>query len=431
MKRTTQFLTFTMTALLGLSSVAWGQESAAGALAPVENPWYIGAGGGTSFGQCTFYSITEDGIRSWGLQGGLFGGYKFNRLISLEAGFQYGGQSQFNLDCCPYWLSTDGVWKATQILDKDGWYFDDLEVATRWFKFAVQGNFNMLSFIKSNERWSLDLSPQISLVNTKSTWKGNLSNGQGHHEETQDANWHLGLGGQIGAGYAITPNWKAGIYGGITALTGERFDRIPNNYHQTNLIWDAGIKVTYTFGNSRKKHAEAERLAAQEAARLAAEQAERDRLAAQQAERDRLAAEQAERDRIAAEQAAREKAEREAAEAAAAAEAAKYYHGTFESIYFADNSIKLGAETAKLDEAVRILEQYPNTVVALYGYASKTGEDSYNLLLTDKRVEKVKAYLLEKGIDAARINPVVGKGVDRNANWNRDARRVEIVVVEK
>ena len=38
---------------------------------------------------------------------------------------------------------------------------------------------------------------------------------------------------------------------------------------------------------------------------------------------------------------------------------------------------------------------------------------------------------VEKGIDPARVNPIVGKGVDHDAKWNKDARRVEIVVVEK
>jgi outer membrane protein OmpA-like peptidoglycan-associated protein len=51
--------------------------------------------------------------------------------------------------------------------------------------------------------------------------------------------------------------------------------------------------------------------------------------------------------------------------------------------------------------------------------------------MTEKRVEKVKSYLVEKGIDPARINPIVGKGVDHEAKWNKDARRVEIVVAEK
>ena len=39
-------------------------EEKTGAMAPVENPGYIGIGGGTSFGQGTFCSITENGVRS-------------------------------------------------------------------------------------------------------------------------------------------------------------------------------------------------------------------------------------------------------------------------------------------------------------------------------------------------------------------------------
>lgn len=248
-------LFLSLVALLGLVWGARGQE----------NPWYVGLGGGTSFGQATFSSITEAGVRSWGLQGGLFGGYKFSRLISLEAGFQYGQQKQYNLTCCPYWLATDGQWKATQVLDKDGWYFEDLTVPTRWFKIALQANFNLLSFIKSNNHWFLDLSPQISAVNTKSTWQGNLSHGQGYHEEVQAANWHLGLGGQLGAAYAFNDLIKLGIYGGVTALTGKRFDMIPNKAHKTNLIWDAGLKLTFSFWKNKKKEAAA--LAAAEAAR--------------------------------------------------------------------------------------------------------------------------------------------------------------------
>ena len=406
-----------LAALIGL---AWGAHAQ-------ENPWYVGLGGGTSFGQATFSSITEEGIRNWGIQGGVFGGYKLSRLISVEAGFQYGRQSQFALDCCPYWLGTDGTWKATQVLDRDGWYFEDLTVPTRWFKLAAQANFNLLSFIKGNNRWFLDLSPQIAVLNTKSTWKGELSKGQGYHEEAQASNWHLGLGGQLGASYAFNDNWKLGLYGGVTALTGKRFDMIPNKAHKTNLIWDAGLKLTYSFGKDRKKEAAAlaaaQAAAAAEAARIAAAEAAREKAAREAAE----AAAREKAAREAAEQAAREKA---AAEAAAVAEAARYYHGTFENVYFADNSIKLGPETEKLKEVARILEQYPGTVVALYGYASKTGTAEYNLQITERRVEKVKSYLMELGIDGDRIHPIVGMGVDHNAKWNRDARRVEIIVAE-
>ena len=421
------FLTFAI--LSGLALGVRAQEKAP-ALQPADGPWYIGIGGGTSFGQATFYSITEEGIRSWGLQGGLFGGYRFNRLVSLEAGLQMGGQSQFNLDCCPYWLGTDGVWQATQVIDKDGWYFDDLQVATRWAKFAVQANFNMLSFIRGNDRWSLDLSPQISVLNTKSKWMGNLSDGQGYHEELQPANWHLGLGGQVGAGFAITPNWKLGLYGDITALTGKRFDCIPNKAHNTNLIWDAGLKVTFTFGNNKRKAAEAAAAAAAaaEAARLAAEAAaaEQARIAAEQAAREKAAAE-------AAALAAREKAAAEAAERAAREEAAKYYTGTFQSIYFGPATAELSAEAkTQLQEAARIMAAYPKTTISLDGYYYKWTEDVwYSNKLTEQRLQNVKDYLVEQGVDEMRIHPITNRGIDEVSVRSADARRVEISVVEK
>ena len=422
------FLTFAI--LSGLALGVRAQEKAP-ALQPADGPWYIGIGGGTSFGQATFYSITEEGIRSWGLQGGLFGGYRFNRLISLEAGLQVGGQSQFNLDCCPYWLGIDGTWKATQVIDKDGWYFDDLQVATRWAKFAIQANINMLSFIRGNDRWSLDLSPQISVLNTKSKWMGNLSNGQGYHEELQPGNWHLGLGGQVGAGFAFTPNWKLGLYGGITALTGKRFDCIPNKAHNTNLIWDAGLKLTFTFGNNKRKAAEAAAAAAAaaEAARVAAEQAaaERARIAAaEQAAREKAAAE-------AAAKAAREKAAAEAAERAAREEAAKYYNGTFPTIYFGPASAELSAEAkTQLQEVARIMAAYPKTTISLDGYFFQWADDlKYSVRITDKRLQAVKDYLVEQGVDELRIHPITNRGADEKAMRTADALRVEISVVEK
>ena len=408
--------------LTGMAAGAGAQENT-GAMAPVQNPWYVGLQGGTSFGQCTFWSINQDGVRSWGLQGGLFGGYRFNRLISLEGGFQYGGQSQYNLECCPYWLSVNGDWKATQVIDKDGWYYSDIETATRWFKFALQGNFDMLSFIKGNNSWSLDLSPQISLVNTQTTWKGNLSKSGAYHEEAQEPNWHLGLGGQIAAGYAFDDNWKVGIYGGVTALTGKRFDMIPNKYHNTNLIWDAGLKLTYNFGGSSKKaQAEAALAAAQEAERLAAEQAAAEKAA-------RLAAEKAERDRIAAEKAAREKAEREAAEKAAADKEAAF-NTVFPAIYFAHASAKVDdSYIPVLEQALSILQQYPDFKLQVKGFASRSGSKAYNKALSGLRAEEVQYWFIGHQIAYDRVEDVQACVVDAEAA-EKEGRRVEIKFVK-
>ena len=46
--------------------------------------WYAGLSGGTSFGQATFRSITESKPHV-GAQFGVFGGYQFSRLFSVQA----------------------------------------------------------------------------------------------------------------------------------------------------------------------------------------------------------------------------------------------------------------------------------------------------------------------------------------------------------
>ena len=45
--------------LLSLAALIWLAWGARGQ----EIPWYVGLGGGTSFGQATFSSITEEGVR--------------------------------------------------------------------------------------------------------------------------------------------------------------------------------------------------------------------------------------------------------------------------------------------------------------------------------------------------------------------------------
>ena len=220
--------------LLAAAQGAWGQ-----------GPWYVGVQGGTSFGQGTFRSITEHDIH-WGAQGGLFGGYRFSRLLSLEFGAQYGGQSQCALDCCPYWMSETGVRYMAPVLGQNGWYYRDLSTATQWGKAYLQANADLLSLLtKPGSRWSLNVSPQFSAVTTR-TRLVTPDKELGH-----DRQWHLGYGGQASVGFQISKTIGAALYGGITCLTGRRFDNIPVHAHKSNLLWDAGVKLSFSFGGKK------------------------------------------------------------------------------------------------------------------------------------------------------------------------------------
>lgn len=236
--------------LMLLAMLAAGVQTASAQSATVPDgfpsgKWYAGLGGGTSFGQATFRSITESKTNV-GTQFGVFGGYQLSRLLSVEALATMGWQKQTSLDCDPYWLSTDGERTFAPVLGKQGYYYRDLEAKTQWMRFGLQANFDVLSLItKSTCKWSVTLSPQVSAVTTRTK---HLATG---YEQEFSRQWHLGLGGQAAVGYRVAKNIGLQLYGGITCLTGSRFDNIPEHCHKSNLLWEGGLKLSYHFTNTK------------------------------------------------------------------------------------------------------------------------------------------------------------------------------------
>jgi OmpA-OmpF porin, OOP family len=76
-------------------------------------------------------------------------------------------------------------------------------------------------------------------------------------------------------------------------------------------------------------------------------------------------------------------------------------------IYFDfDKSTLKASEQPKIDEAVKLLKADPTAVVQLDGHTDPIGADKYNLKLSEKRANVVKAALLAKGIDSKRISTI-------------------------
>ncbi|MBO4434214.1 MAG: outer membrane beta-barrel protein [Bacteroidales bacterium] len=380
---------------------------------PVDNPWYAGAGLGTSLGQCTFRSITEHEAH-WGFQGGVFGGYRFNRLLSVEAGLQFGGQSQYALDCCTYWLSEDGTRYMSPVLDETGWYYHDVATRTGWGKFALQGNADLLSLITAPDcRWSLNVGPQLGVVSTKTKLV------TPDKEIQYDRQWHLGLGGQASVGYQITENIGASLYGGITCLSGERFDNMPRHAHKSNLIYDAGVKVAFRFGGKSGRP---------EIIDIPITPSADDEAARLQAERERLAAERAAREQAAREEAARRQAEREAI-AAAKKEAA--FNTPIPTVYFAKNSAMFEFKyQRRLVEALLFMRKYPDFKMEIHAYSSGIGERERTEDLSRIRMKSVRDWFLQRGISEDRLVNSYYHGVDSNAPDEASARRVELKFVK-
>lgn len=195
-------------------------------------------------------------------------------------------------------------------------------------------------------------------------------------------------------------------------------------------------------------------LAAREAeaakARAEAQRAESQaRVAEQQAER---ATEQAQRATVQAQEKAREAelAKQAAAEAAAAAmalaervaelEAQRTERGlvlTLSDVLFDVDkaTLKPGAERA-VGELVAFLDEYPERNVLIEGFTDSTGDEAYNLELSERRADAVRGALTARGIAPDRI-AIRGFGeqfpvaTNDTAAGRQQNRRVEVIISDE
>jgi outer membrane protein OmpA-like peptidoglycan-associated protein len=186
-------------------------------------------------------------------------------------------------------------------------------------------------------------------------------------------------------------------------------------------------------------------LAEAKAAELAKAEAEAARLSA--AEQQRVAEEAARAARAQAEAAKREVATaREEMESMrsrlAELEARPTERGlllTLGDVLFAFNKADLKAGVARtLMPLANVLKEKPEQTVVVEGHTDSVGSREYNLQLSERRADSVRDFLVEQGVDPARIS-VEGLGPDFPIADNADEagrqrnRRVEVILpnVEK
>ena len=138
---------------------------------------------------------------------------------------------------------------------------------------------------------------------------------------------------------------------------------------------------------------------------------------------DRIAA--ARRDSMA--RAAREDSLRRAADAERAAAAARA--SLVAAIYFDyDRSALRPEAAAALDAKVPVLQANSSIRIRIEGHTDERGSDEYNLALAQRRAAEAKRYLVDRGIDAGRIE-IVSFGEERpvcteqeESCWSRNRR---------
>ena len=77
------------------------------------------------------------------------------------------------------------------------------------------------------------------------------------------------------------------------------------------------------------------------------------------------------------------------------------------NVPFAFNRADLGdAAQTSLGSLIRELQQNPKLLVELEGYADAKGDRGYNVELSQRRVEAVRRYLVQNGVEVSRIHSI-------------------------
>ena len=371
--------------------------------------WYIGLQGGVPFGTSTFSSFGADKTRA-GFDAGLYGGYRFNPVLSLEAQAAWGRVNQSVQECCaPYWLGSDLHRYEAPVAGLEGWSYADLKSRVATQRYGLQLNMNLLGFFArtKDSRWSLDISPALSAIGTDSSIRTIAG---GNEAVKGNTRWHFGAGGNVQAGYMLTRNLHIGIYSGITYLTGDAMDGLPEYRHKNNFIWESGLKFGWTFGK-KGKPARQTGVSACIPAKEEALTVQNDAEPETDAPAGRAIPERA-------------KAE-ETAIASVATEAAEAAEVSFPVIYFPFNGTEVTvSELPKARRILGILNAHPGMKVVVIGWCDTKGSQEVNERYSLRRAETVKNWLVEQGIRADHIR-TVGKGSDSHAADANAARRVE------
>lgn len=400
MNRSTTQIRLLVAVLVSILSFSFAKAEASDSNLPDSKGWYLGVDGGLPFGLSTFSSFGHDKTHL-GWAAGIYGGYRFNPIFSAELSARYGEVNLSAQDCCVernYWLGSDGMLYKAGVLGMDSWEYAQLKSHVRMGWYGARVHVNLLGLLRNtaHSRWTVAVSPHLYAVTTCADIQTLADHAEVMKGSTR---WHLGYGASLQAGYQLTSNLNLGIYSGLTRLSGERMDGMPEHLHKNNFVWESGIRLGISFLKKKNKIVETPSVPQTEVLH-----------------QDTILSEnvnQKEKETV-------DKAETKVVEQ----DIKEPVKVTFPVIYFSFNRITIHpSEVSKLKSILHILKENPEMTVTVTGWCDTRGSVAVNRRISRQRAQALKTWLVKRGIAASRIS-VVGKGSDASRTAPK-ARRVE------
>ena len=400
MNRSTTQIRLLVAVLVSILSFSFAKAEASDSNLPDSKGWYLGVDGGLPFGLSTFSSFGHDKTHM-GWAAGIYGGYRFNPIFSAELSARYGEVNLSAQDCCVernYWLGSDGMLYNASVLGMDSWEYAQLKSHVRMGWYGARGHVNLLGLLRNtaHSRWTVAVSPHLYAVTTCADIQTLADHAEVMKGSTR---WHLGYGASLQAGYQLTSNLNLGIYSGLTRLSGERMDGMPEHLHKNNFVWESGIRLGISFSKKKNKIVETPSVPQTEVLHQDTSLSEN----VNQKEKETV-----------------DKAETKVVEQ----DIKEPVKVTFPVIYFSFNRITIRpSEVSKLKSILHILKENPEMKVTVTGWCDTRGSVAVNRRISRQRAQALKNWLVKRGIAASRIS-VVGKGSDGSRTASK-ARRVE------
>lgn len=400
MNRSTTQIRLLVAVLVSILSFSFAKAEASDSNLPDSKGWYLGVDGGLPFGLSTFSSFGHDKTHL-GWAAGIYGGYRFNPIFSAELSARYGEVNLSAQDCCVernYWLGSDGMLYKASVLGMDSWEYAQLKSHVRMGWYGARVHVNLLGLLRNtaHSRWTVAVSPHLYAVTTCADIQTLADHAEVKKGSTR---WHLGYGASLQAGYQLTSNLNLGIYSGLTRLSGERMDGMPEHLHKNNFVWESGIRLGISFSKKKNKIVETPSVPQTEVLH-----------------QDTILSEnvnQKEKETV-------DKAETKVVEQ----DIKEPVKVTFPVIYFSFNRITIRpSEVSKLKSILHILKENPEMKVTVTGWCDTRGSVAVNRRISRQRAQALKTWLVKRGIAASRIS-VIGKGSDASRTAPK-ARRVE------